>query len=349
MATRIYKTPFAATGDKEALAAADQPDGKVSLQAGWTPDYELPNDNANYRPVGRSEMNGIFNEVTEGLGDLQLNGFAIWQAVDGGWPLGAIVKHGSATYSSLIGNNGDEPGNGSGTWVPVLTNNATTTVAGILRLATTAQAQALTDDTAAITPLKLSQAVAAATGYQAFTTPGVSTFNRPAGVSKVKVRVYGGGGGGASDTASAPAAGGGAEGGYWEGIFDISAVSSVSVTVGTGGAGAPSIGNNGSPGTASSFGVYASAQGGSGGVRTLTSPPGGTSTGASGFGWQGAPGSAAISGAGGATVFGGAGGGAWSPYAATDAGRPPKPGVGGGGRISSAGAPGAHGAVIIEW
>lgn len=158
MATRIYKTPFAATGDKEALATADQPDGKVSLQAGWTPDYELPNDNANYRPVGRSEMNGILNEVTEGLGEIQLNGFAKWQAVDGGWPLGAIVKHNGAAYYSLIDNNGIEPSIGSVDWVPVLTNNATTTVAGILRLATTALAQALTDDMTALTPKKLADA-----------------------------------------------------------------------------------------------------------------------------------------------------------------------------------------------
>lgn len=48
---RIYKTPFAATGDKEALATADQPDGKVSLQEGWTPDYELPTTTRTIAPL----------------------------------------------------------------------------------------------------------------------------------------------------------------------------------------------------------------------------------------------------------------------------------------------------------
>ncbi|WP_343499257.1 phage tail protein [Achromobacter denitrificans] len=110
MATRIYKTPFAATGDKETLATADQPDGKVSLQSGWTPDYELPNDNANYRPVGRGEMNGVINEITQGLGEVQLNGFAKWQAIVGGWPLGAYVVHNGVLYWSAIDNNADEPG-----------------------------------------------------------------------------------------------------------------------------------------------------------------------------------------------------------------------------------------------
>lgn len=147
MATRIYKTPFAATGDKEVLATADQPDGKVSLQAGWTPDYELPNDNANYRPVGRAEMNGILSEVTEGLGEMQLNGFAKWQPIDGGWPLGAQVNHGGVVYRSLINSNLTEPGTAGANWVLMGTG-----------IATTAQAQGLTDDLALLTPLKLADA-----------------------------------------------------------------------------------------------------------------------------------------------------------------------------------------------
>lgn len=118
MATRIYKTPFAATGDKEVLATADQPDGKVSLQAGWTPDYELPNDNANYRPVGRAEMNGVFNELTEALGEMQLNGFAKWQSIDGGWPLGAQVSHNGTAYRSTTNANVTTPGSTGAAWVP---------------------------------------------------------------------------------------------------------------------------------------------------------------------------------------------------------------------------------------
>lgn len=146
MATRIYKTPFAATGDKEALATADQPDGKVSLQAGWTPDYELPNDNANYRPVGRAEMNGIISEITEGLGDVQLHGFATWQAIDGGWPAGAQVTIGEVAYRSDIDNNLTTPGEVGANW--------TRLAAGI---ATSAEVGAAENDTKTVTPLKLGQ------------------------------------------------------------------------------------------------------------------------------------------------------------------------------------------------
>lgn len=116
MATRIYKTPFAATGDKEPLATDDQPDGKVSLQAGWTPDYELPNDSANYRPVGRQEMNGILSEITEGLGEMQLSGFAKWLLIEGGWPMDAIVVHDGVVYISASANNTDTPGEPGGSW-----------------------------------------------------------------------------------------------------------------------------------------------------------------------------------------------------------------------------------------
>lgn len=118
MATRIYKTPFAATGDKEALATADQPDGKVSLPAGWTPDYELPNDHANYRPVGRTEMNGVLNEVTAALGGLQLMGFAEWQPIDGGWPLGARVIRQGLAFVSVIDANTVDPTVFDGGWAP---------------------------------------------------------------------------------------------------------------------------------------------------------------------------------------------------------------------------------------
>lgn len=118
MATRIYKTPFAATGDKEALATADQPDGKVSLQAGWTPDYELANDSPNYRPVGRAEMNGILNEITAALGELQMSGFAPWQAITGGWAKDAYVVHEGVAYRSLIDSNEDTPGVSEASWVP---------------------------------------------------------------------------------------------------------------------------------------------------------------------------------------------------------------------------------------
>lgn len=186
MATRIYKTSFAASGDKEPLATADQPDGKVSLQAGWTPDYELPNDSANYRPVGRQEMNGILGELTEGLGEVQLAGFAKWQSIDGGWPASAQVSHGGETYRSTVDSNTSEPGPGVAGWIKmpagIASNTAvqegtnsdlsvtpsglasltsTTTRRGLIQIATALEVAQGTDSGKAITPAGLQSKVQA--------------------------------------------------------------------------------------------------------------------------------------------------------------------------------------------
>jgi len=167
MATRIFEIPFAATGDREALATLDQPDGKVSLQAGWTPDYELPNDHDSYRPVGRKEMNGVFNEVTAAVGEMQLAGFSRWQALDGGWPFGAYVVYAGLTYRSLVENNVEMPGPDAVNWVRM--------GAGI---ATAAQAQGLLDDSVLLTPKGLDQAFGGAN--QTLGNPGFQ--RRPGGL-----------------------------------------------------------------------------------------------------------------------------------------------------------------------
>lgn len=103
--TRIYTTTFAATGDKETLAATDPGTGKVSLPSGWTPDYEKVDSDPSYRPVGRKEMNGVINEVTAAVGELQQYGFAPWQALTGGWPLNARVVSGGIVYKSTAAAN----------------------------------------------------------------------------------------------------------------------------------------------------------------------------------------------------------------------------------------------------
>lgn len=233
MATRIYKTPFAATGDKEALATADQPDGKVSLQAGWTPDYELPNDNANYRPVGRGEMNGVLNEVTEGLGEIQLNGFAKWQPIDGGWPLGSYVLHNAVVYRSTTDNNTSDPDAGGAGWINPLSGRLL--------------------------------------GITTYTTAGTFTFT-PSPLAKswrVIVTGAGGGSGGVNTTGAGESKASTGGGGGGTTIHNYTtAFTSASVVVGAGGAGGTAAPTNGGNGAISSFspvgGIAISATGGSG-------------------------------------------------------------------------------------
>lgn len=107
---KIYKQPFAHDGDTIAIPDASQPDGKVSSTDGWTPDYQLPKTDPNYKPVGRQEMNGVFKEVTEALGQVQVQGAASWSPDGAPYPINAQVYHNDSMWVSSIAANTSEPG-----------------------------------------------------------------------------------------------------------------------------------------------------------------------------------------------------------------------------------------------
>jgi hypothetical protein len=184
-----------------------------------------------------------------------------------------INDSGDLTANNLSGTNtGDEVA-------------ASESTAGVVELATTAEAEAGTNNTKAMTPLRVAQAtLGRLVSVQVFTTSG--TWTKPSGVTSVLVKVVGGGGGGGGvgTTAGEMASGGGGAGGYSIEFIDVSGTSSETVTVGAGGAGGVGAAN-GSTGGTSSFGAYCSATGGSGG----TTP--GASAGVPGSGGAGGSGS----------------------------------------------------------
>lgn len=189
-----------------------------------------------------------------------------------------------------------------------------------------------------------------ASGFVVYPSTGSFTFSVPpvlrSGRRFAKVIVKGGGGGGGYWNAS-PSASGGGGGGVSEKRVSLSGVSTVPVTVGIGGTGAVLNGYSGSAGGTSSFGAYCSATGGAAGTASGNGSAGGMGTGGD-LNYSIGDGGAAVAGPSG-SIFGGAGGGAVSIYAATDSGRPRAPGCGGGGRTGSAGANGADGLVLIQW
>ena len=111
-----------------------------------------------------------------------------------------------------------------------------------------------------------------------FTSTGTSTWNKPSGITKVKVYVTAGGGGcsavGGNRVDDVGA--GGAAGGTAIKIIDVSSISSVTVTVGIGGtatphnAGSSANDTTGGAGQPSSFGSHCSATGGKAGRSYYT-------------------------------------------------------------------------------
>jgi hypothetical protein len=202
---------------------------------------------------------------------------------------------------------------------------------------------------------KLPQLSPGTQNLAAFSPTNQGNWAVPAGVSKLKLRIWGGGGAGGAGFGGA--GGGGAGGGYIEGFFEVPAGESYFVTVGNGGVG------SGTQGGTSSFGSVASATGGQAGDNGASGVggAGGTTGGiGNGAGWQatGQGGGAAfvagstwVSGRGG-SAFGGAG--AESVLGAAgadlDGHTATLPGGGGGGAVGSGlGGQGGAGLVLIEW
>ena len=227
------------------------------------------------------------------------------------------------------------------------TNLATTTTAGIVQLATTANMTTGTSNTL-IPPVSAISAQLPFRGFQAYTSPGSFTWTVPSGVTRCWVEVIGAGGSGAFYAlATGPSGGGG--GGVAKKLVDLTGVTSVAVVVGSGGASQTTLGNNGTAGGNSSFGAFCSATGGGAGQISGSASSSGAGTGGDinyGIG-QGSP-ALMLPPVASPVMGGGAGGGGESTFAASGGANPTQAGMGGGGRVSGSGSiSGAAGAVRI--
>lgn len=113
--SKVFRTAFASSGDKMTVPETVQVDGSVSLPVGWSVNYSKATGDPGYMPVGRTEMNGIINQITSGLIDLQTYGVPVWEALSGGWAVDARVYHSGTIYrNTSAGNTTTPPGSG---WV----------------------------------------------------------------------------------------------------------------------------------------------------------------------------------------------------------------------------------------
>lgn len=153
------KVAFAATGDTNSIPTATQPDGSVSLSQGYGFDYQRDNGAGGGTPdplaknIDREDMNGILNEITASIGELQQNGSAIWVASAAPYPINSEVMHNGVKWRSAVANNSSQPGTDA-SWFNSSIGAATETSQGILKIATAAQVSAGADDTTAMTPKK---------------------------------------------------------------------------------------------------------------------------------------------------------------------------------------------------
>lgn len=144
--------PFAAAGDRAAIPTTIQPGGQLSMQQGWTPDYQLElGVNPAAKAIDRQQTNQLMFILSALLQRWQTEAFPEWidPANNGGtpytYPLGALIRvPNGASWNlrlSTVANNTTDPTNVSAAWVDpmaalvnaVVTNNASMqTMAGAL-------------------------------------------------------------------------------------------------------------------------------------------------------------------------------------------------------------------------
>lgn len=147
--------PFANSGAKNTIPVSSQigiTPGLASFTDGFPPLTMTPLAAGGVPPYGQ-DFNGILNFLSAGVRWAQAGGLypydAAFSTAIGGYPRGAVLAAatGSGRWVNTVDNNTTNPDTGGANWISL--------GAGI---ASTAQAQALTDDTVLLTPKKLADA-----------------------------------------------------------------------------------------------------------------------------------------------------------------------------------------------
>lgn len=116
-------------------------------------------------PPRGQNFNGVLNALSQHIFHMQGGGQYKWDDAHGPYSIGDVLQSddGLRSYVSAIGNNTDNfnttPGVIGSSWLPWSGGTATELIAGLLKIATTAQAQSMSSDDVAITPKKMADAL----------------------------------------------------------------------------------------------------------------------------------------------------------------------------------------------
>lgn len=125
---KFFSIPFAETGDKISPPNPTQADGTVSYAQGFGFDYQRKTDGTDplAKVFPREQFNGIVNDITGAVGEIQLNGLAAWQDLSPKtpYPVGAMVRHTNKNWVSLVANNTATPVEGA-SWAEISANGYT--------------------------------------------------------------------------------------------------------------------------------------------------------------------------------------------------------------------------------
>lgn len=139
----IYNRP-----DEKVFASGARPGEVVAfpdIERGWGLAFEQTEGKP---PM--EWMNGLFQVMSEAVRYFMQRGLSEWSATED-YPVGAFVQHGGKAYRALQENSNVTPGTAASTWGE-LAPNASTTVRGLIEIATVTEAKELVDKLRAITP-----------------------------------------------------------------------------------------------------------------------------------------------------------------------------------------------------
>ncbi|EJD6044048.1 phage tail protein [Providencia rettgeri] len=108
--TKIFKVPFATQGDRTFIPNEVQADGAVSYTQGYGYDYERDQvSDPAAKDIEREKMNGIFHDITEAVGEVQMFGVSKWSEEGKPYPIRCLVHHKNKVWQSKVENNEVEP------------------------------------------------------------------------------------------------------------------------------------------------------------------------------------------------------------------------------------------------